>query len=463
MDLYQKFKADSGISNEEIIKNLINSHMISESKQDNYNGMMYYRSKNTAINSRSDTNYVKNNKVANGFFKKLVDQKVNYLVGKDVTIDNNVITNILSPNDFLKELSRDASKTGIGWLHLYVDSRGNLSYRLVDNIEIIPIWDTEFEEELQQIIRYYQVEVVSDKGLVYRNKVEVWDTEKVTYYIEDEDGNYYFDTLLVANPVWHFNTSYKVLGRESKVERFGWGAVPFIPLFNNEDYLSDLDIIKNQIDLYDIVESDFANNLEHFQDSIIVLKDKSYQDYEQFMDILKKYKILPVDETGDASYLKLDIPVEARKELLAMLRDNIYEFGQGVDSRAVGDGNITNIVIQARYSDLDLKCDDFKRQVLKFLYKLFDYIESFRMKTSWKPNMMLKIKRPNITFNKSMIFNMSETIENCVKSLGIVSRKTLTSNHPWVDDVNKELEEIDKDEVILNDPDGTEGEGINTI
>jgi hypothetical protein len=39
-----------------------------------------------------------------------------------------------------------------------------------------------------------------------------------------------------------------------------------------------------------------------------------------------------------------------------------------------------------------------------------------------------------------MLISESEVIDNCIKSLGILSMETAVAQHPWVDDVQKELE-----------------------
>lgn len=61
-----------------------------------------------------------------------------------------------------------------------------------------------------------------------------------------------------------------------------------------------------------------------------------------------------------------------------------------------------------------------------------------------------------------MIINEAEKIDMAVKSTGIVSDETIVSNHPWVEDVNDELERLKKqedtqkeyDDLIPNNQDG---------
>ena len=49
----------------------------------------------------------------------------------------------------------------------------------------------------------------------------------------------------------------------------------------------------------------------------------------------------------------------------------------------------------------------------------------------------------SITINKTMITNELETVQMIVQSKGILSDKTLLEHHPFVDDANQELKELE--------------------
>jgi len=42
-------------------------------------------------------------------------------------------------------------------------------------------------------------------------------------------------------------------------------------------------------------------------------------------------------------------------------------------------------------------------------------------------------------FNRDILISESEAIENCVKSMGILSNETILAQHPWISDVELEL------------------------
>jgi SPP1 family phage portal protein len=56
----------------------------------------------------------------------------------------------------------------------------------------------------------------------------------------------------------------------------------------------------------------------------------------------------------------------------------------------------------------------------------------------------------DVIFNRDMLLNEGEVIDNVSKSVGILSDETVVSMHPWVDDPQAELERIkaEKEEKI---------------
>ena len=49
-----------------------------------------------------------------------------------------------------------------------------------------------------------------------------------------------------------------------------------------------------------------------------------------------------------------------------------------------------------------------------------------------------------VIFNRDILINESESIDNCAKSVGIISDETIVAMHPWVDDPAAELERLEK-------------------
>ena len=464
----------------ETIKTFINDFEASDKRQDMRYGEDYYRSENTEIMSRQmliyaetddgvpyemEDPYKANNKLPAGYFKILVDQKVNYLLGKDITFESEQAEELrdLLGRRFqttLTQVAREASKKTVGWLHPYIDAEGNFKYSHIPSEQVIAVYSPHDHEKLELAIRYYTVKVISeDNEALTVNRVEVWDTEQVTYYQEntrtglydllDEESMYNIFCRPYPNPKYHFQKDIRYGDAVAKTEGIAWGMVPFVPLYNNDEETCDLKPIKDYIDAYDIVNSDFVNNLEDFQDVYWILKGYDGTNLSEFLNQVKRYKTLKVSDDGDARSEQLEVPYLARKEAKQSLEQDIFTFGMGVNPNQVGDGSITNVVIKSRYANLDLKASQFEREVKDFIFTLMEFINRYQELYNNPP-----IELEDIVCNRSMIMNEIELLEANAKQKGSISESTRLSNHPWVSAVEEEqeamrqeMEMIDLDEV----------------
>ena len=469
----------------EVINSYIADFENSEERDKMREGVNYYRSKNTEIMQRkhyvyaedNDGNPVKmidpykaNNKLASGYFKILVDQKINYLLGNEITYESEYQDEIsdLLGDDFQKKLKRigkDASKKAVGWIQPYIDNEGEFSIKKIPSEQVIPVYSVHDNDELEMAIRYYDVRALNSEGEVVRvTRVEVWDDEQVTYYQENTEDNLY--RLLdeeemqevfgrpYSNPKYHFQRDLVVGNTIAETEGLAWGRVPFIPLYNNDEEDYDLQPVKRFIDAYDIVNSDFVNNLEDFQDIYWILKGYGGQNLNDFLDQVKKYRALKVAADGDARPETIDIPHQARKEAKEGLERDIFTFGQGVNPNNLEGGNITNVVIKARFANLDLKCDQFEDEVRSFIYGLLYFINRFREINGEDP-----ISIDDIVFDRSMIMNEQELLEANKDQRGHVTEKTRLSNHPWVSDSEEEKNEMENERMERVDLDDLDDEG----
>lgn len=200
-----------------------------------------------------------------------------YLLTKPYTMsceDETYLKNIqrLLGKRFQKKLARlgtECSNKGISWLHPYVSSKGDFKMIMIPSEQCKPIWSDNDHEELEGMIRIYDVEVYEGKQRTYVTKVEYYTADGVTYYEKHDnqliiDAQMYFEAADDnPNELGHFN---------AEEEQQSWGKVPFIPFKNNDFELPDLQFVKTLVDNYDITRSDIANLLEDIKNVIYVLK-----------------------------------------------------------------------------------------------------------------------------------------------------------------------------------------------
>ena len=233
-----KITADSNINESEILKYIIKEDRMSDRKKRMIEGEKYYSYEHDIENidfrqsciSETDeegkesiskfTNPNRSNKhITNAFHRVLVDQKVSYLIGRKPVIKIDYKSNMEKDEDFereiedftgeefnevLQELLTGASNKGCEALHVYYDENGKLRYCIIPADEIIPIYDSQYGKELEQLIRYYDTVVIRNGNKYIRKRVEWWTKDKVTYFIEDDSRNYIFDNTVKHNPSPHW-------------------------------------------------------------------------------------------------------------------------------------------------------------------------------------------------------------------------------------------------------------------
>ncbi|AKA69847.1 phage portal protein [Clostridium scatologenes] len=439
----------SAMSREEIIKQFIDEFDKSSKRKNMLIGQAYYENRND-INCREIYCYVNkqkivdhtkvNNKLSHAFMKLLVDEKIGYLLGKSPVYTSlndkfqKKVNEILDEDfdDILNESGIEASNKGISYLQVYIDDSEKLRFKLIPSEQVVPIWDDTDHSKLQSVIRYYYVTVYEGKNKKDVLKVEYWDDKTVMYYTD-------YNGRLI--PDVEANETTEPLGHYLKDEdHYGWGRVPFIVVKNNNKELSDLTFVKYLIDDYDLNTSDISNNIAELQSLIYVLKNYAGQDVGEFIQDLRYYKAIKVEGDGGVESLNSNLNVDASEKHLDRLKKDIYQFGQCVnmDTDKFG-ANPSGVSLKFLYSGLDLKCNNFERKLRKAFKDIFWFISEY-----------LKIKREGnfdytkakVNFNRNMITNETETIQDCQNSKGMVSDKTIIGHHPWVSDVTEEEQRL---------------------
>jgi SPP1 family phage portal protein len=399
-------------------------------------GRRYYKCENDIMNrkfyyynlgNKIEDSYRSNVKIANDFLKIIIDQKVSYCLGKDVIIDN--ITDLpFDINSEIDYVAEEASQKSIGWCFVWIDKEGLFKQKLVQSETIIPIYDGSIEENMIGLIRTY--EVGKDEFAEY------WDENFKTTY--QKNGSNYIELSVET----HLDNN------------ISWGKIPFIRLLNNRYEMTDLDNIRGLIDAYDYTISDFSNNFIDFQEVIYKLVNyaeslKDEQSLSELIDYLKKYKIINVSDGGDFEILTNEIPYQARKEFLEILRKLIYMFSHSVDTEKLSGGDLTNVTIKAYFTNLDQKCNKFIKELKRFIMDMLYFSNKFKEFKQLNPDDLTKV---NIKFNKSQIINEAEIIDSLVAlaGAGLMSKESLIKQNPMIDDPDEELKKIEQEGNVTN-------------
>ena len=391
--------------------------------------------------------YKANNKLAHAKYKNLVDEKVEYLLTSEYTLDceddkeyPQIVKETLGKHFQyqLSGLGYEASNKGKGWLHPYLDKEGNFKTLLIPSEQCIPIWTDASHTELSAMIRVYDESkwILNKKEIV--TKVEYWTPTSVLYGI--------FKNNTFINDIESTKAHY-VKDKESA----NWDKVPFVPFKNNRWELPDIKFIKVLLDNYDKARSDVANYIEEVKNLIYVLKGYGGESIDDFMRNLNFNRAILIDDVKDGGVDTLNptMDITAAKEHFEQLKRDLIEDGQGVNQDLDKLGSApSGVTLAFFYRGLDLKCNaletEFKMGFEQLLYFVDKYLSETGKGEFTDVNM-------DIVFTREAEIDETEVIENCGKSGGIISKRTILLNHPWVKDVEKEETQLKKEAAEIED------------
>lgn len=473
VDFILKEGIKNGMSLSKFIKKQIDEFKESDKYKEMLKGNKYYKNNGEIedkerifINENGQEEvapHAKNYKLKHPIIYKMINQKAGYLMRKKPTIKQHleegqkkdkgyekIIDNIFN-NKMHKKLKYtliEAIKRSISWWQIYINEKGELKAKLRYGTNIRPLWKDEEHESLDAIIYFYDIEVyTSEESKEIRTKVEYYDEEGIRYYILDE--NSLIEDVEEVEKRKEFiigkdTERTSVLGHykvNDKIMR--WQKIPFIYFKYNGDELPLIHFLKELVDCYDELCSKYGDSIFEAPEGVNVVKN--YQaEAGTFQKNLQTYNTVFLETDGDYDRKSVEINLEGFKAFITQLRKDIYEGGFGVDTQSEKFGTQeSGVAIKQLYSDLDLDCSNIETEFKSSLEYLKPFIDEWAIAQNGKDYSEIKLE---YIFNKTMTVNEKELIENCNNSLGVISKKTIRANHPYVENVEDEEKLIEDEE-----------------
>ena len=382
-----------------------------------------------------------NNRIVDNQYAKHVDQKANYLLGQPISFDcenTEYVTQVkkVLGKRFMRVMKNagiEFLNCGIAWLYPYYNRNNELAFRLFPGYEIMPFWADAAHTELDSALRLYPVEVYYGHEKKIVKKVDIFTLEGVRTYIfengeltPDSDGE---------------KQSYVVVdGKPLNWERF-----PLIPLKYNAKEIPLIRRGRSLQDAINLLQSDFVNNMqEDVRNTILVLKNYDGQDLGEFRRNLTTYGAIKVrsveGKDGGVDSLEIQVNAENYKTVLELLKKALIENLRSYDAkddRLSGTPNQMNI--QSMYCDIDLDANAMETELQAAFEEILWFVNTYLASVGLGSYENEDI---NVIFNRDILINESEAIDNCTKSVGLISDDTIVAMHPWVDDPAAELERI---------------------
>ena len=385
----------------------------------------YYMGKHNILNRTYEDPTKPNNKVVNPYANYITTMITGYFIGEPVQYtgpDEEILSkyqDVMDYNDepsVNKDIAKWQSVCGEGYDVTYIDKAGNIRFKALPAIGMIPIYNDDLDEELLFHIRYWRsYDIEHDHWIDY---VEVYSAFDIIKYQTDAGGN--------LNQI---ESNYHVFGQ-----------VPVTPYFNNDECQGDFELVISEIDAYDSFESDSVNEADYFADSYLVLSGMEGTTSEDVAG-MKENRVLVFPEGGQGQWLTKtvnDTWIENEKK---RLDQDIHKFSC---CPAMTDeefsANASGVAMKYKLLGLENKVGIKENEFEKGLRRRIELIYSVMNKVAGGMD-YLDI---NIVFTRNLPQDLSAAVDTVVKLDGIVSDETRLALLPMDIDTEVELEKVEE-------------------
>ena len=223
---------------------------------------------------------------------------------------------------------------------------------------------------------------------------------------------------------------------------YNWEECPIAWLKYNEEELPLCYYIKDLIDDINWQTSVTSDVLRDVAKFIYILRNYGGQDLAEFLKDLKEHMAIKVTSDGGVDKLQADLNIDAVMAFLDKQRRDLFDFAAAVDTKDPDLGNASGTAINFRYMDLDADCDSLGTELKDTFRRLKLFIDVYFQITGQGD---FTNEEFDIVFNMDLPVNETDIINNAVNSNGLLSKRTILQNHPWVTDVDEELARIDEE------------------
>lgn len=385
-----------------------------------------------------ENTFVANNKISYNKYHDIVSQKVNTLLNEPP------IVNGLEDDAFIKELGYSLKDTSVkasngGSAFIYCGFNNTLTVFETENC--IPFYDDENKDLIKAFIRFWDIKSFLNGDKVIRY-VEVYEEDGMTIFKSTDLSSYDISTPKQA---YRFKIKHDIF--ETQTEDIPLSVIPIVELKNNESKLNDLTpTIKSKIDMIDILNSGFANNIEDFTEIFWIVKNGAglstdeLEDFVASINMTKKV-ILEGDNTNslDVEAKQIDIPVEARKTFTEELKTELIDESGIIDTAQLTGSSLTTTAIKASTMKLRQRVSDFEWFVYRACKSILKLYNEYNNKND----------EYEIEFTKLLVDNNSEIISNAIMLKDTISQRsylTLLKRVNIIDNVDDEVKEIEREQ-----------------
>lgn len=296
--------------------------------------------------------------------------------------------------------------------------------------------------------------------MVYDNTIEQNELFAVYYFAaKDSTGQTstkYIATVLTENYKWivDIQDTDEAQHTTETPEPHYKGEIPIIELLNNKLAIGDYELQIPLIDAYNALMSDRITDKEQFIDAILALYGTLLSDEDEEIDEegqgdgkgsegaykqLGKKKVIELPDGSKAEYLTRTFDETGIEILKKAIEQDIHKFSHipCLSDESFG-GNISGVAMEFKLLGMENITKIKTRYYKKGLKKRMGIFTNWLNTTS---HIQLDVNGISPTFTRALPKNLLEISQYVSNLWGKVSKKTLLSQIPFVDDIEAELEE----------------------
>lgn len=427
-------KFDERSPDKRIIRQLISKHisLVGDLKKN----MAYYQGKHKILEDAK-----RENRLVCNHAKDISDTASSYFIGNPVTYKSE--TDIKDLTDSLETAGADEtdgdngldlSIYGLAYEYVYVkENENNLLTKNLSPENTFMVKDDSIEE--------------NELFAVY-------------YYVRKDDSGtgpeHYIATVLTPNYKYELdiqNNEVPQLTTELPVPHY-LGEIPIIEYLNNKLAIGDFELQIPLIDAYNALMSDRITDKEQFIDAILAIygtllsdedepgTEEEDQNIKKAKERLKKYKVLEMPDTAKAEYLTRTFDESGVEILKKAIEQDIHKFSHipCMSDESFG-GNVSGVAMEFKLLGMEnitkIKTRYYRKGLRKRIRIFCNYL-ALHGKSVDPAGITM-------TFTRALPKNLLEISQIVANLWGKVSRKTLLSQVPFVDDVDEELKALDEE------------------
>lgn len=323
---------------------------------------MLYTASGQAIPDTYSPNY----RSASAFYRNNNIQIAQYLLANGVAFVDDATKVLLGGAEFDNKLAY-AGRTALAEGRVYGYYNGqNVTILRAD--QIVPLYD-EKSGAIGAAIRHWRF--APNKPLY----VTLYLVEGYIEFVKEKseplmpvDGF----SLDAPRPYKTITASYKT-GESEVVGYANFPGLPIVPFYANYDRLAEIVGKRAHLDMYDLIESGFANSVEEAAFLYFKLTNASGMDdvdIAEFKQRLRTQHVAKTNSNTDVEPVQLEVPTEARETLLTRLEKDIYNDAMVVNLHEIAGGDVRNAAIQAAFAQMNSRVDEFEYCVIDFITAL---------------------------------------------------------------------------------------------